>query len=395
MMRPFPNRPSYAQRDWQGARASAKSGEPGPDEVGVSGLCWSAAFTDAVRGFRPHRLEIWRAARTYSGQRHRQMSYIEVFPQLRGVFRCQSVNTVKPSAQPTLVRTQHLPHKIPGQTRCRRIASPGFRVRTSGYENRRLRLWAIRGPDPGLMGSETACRRCGLTCINTEPGTWKVHARSVIGTWRRGPGEGQGLESRTYSGQIRAGTGGAAHRSLGARGGLGGDRGRPGRQKCGALPRCRRGVPLQEQPRLAAGLVVAGSMGGRPRVHGRYMPGRRARLPGGGCWHCCGVLRAALRAVQSPGSSLPDAGDVHDGDCEAGRGRRLGPGARAVALPTGAPVTAQLSRNKTAEYSPWRWASQYGICTQMFNFCVRLRGMSIQKSWARRRYGCIGRSSAP
>ena len=38
--------------------------------------------------------------------------------------------TVKPSAKPTLVRTQHLPLKTPGQTRCRYSRMPGLmRVR--------------------------------------------------------------------------------------------------------------------------------------------------------------------------------------------------------------------------------------------------------------------------
>ena len=38
--------------------------------------------------------------------------------------------TVKPSAKPTLVRTQHLPHKTPGQARCWCSRRPGLmRVR--------------------------------------------------------------------------------------------------------------------------------------------------------------------------------------------------------------------------------------------------------------------------
>jgi hypothetical protein len=50
-----------------------------------------------------------RRPRTHSGQRRRVSHHGQAFPQLRGSFGRQSVNTVKPSAQPTLVRTQHLP----------------------------------------------------------------------------------------------------------------------------------------------------------------------------------------------------------------------------------------------------------------------------------------------
>lgn len=48
--------------------------------------------------FRRHRRQLCRAARTYSGQRHRKMNHMAVFPQLKGIIKRQSVNTVKPSA---------------------------------------------------------------------------------------------------------------------------------------------------------------------------------------------------------------------------------------------------------------------------------------------------------
>src|SRR5580698_7793688 len=50
-----------------------------------------------------------RHPRTYSGQRPCKVNYVTIFPQVRGIITGESVNTVKPSAQPTLVRTQHLP----------------------------------------------------------------------------------------------------------------------------------------------------------------------------------------------------------------------------------------------------------------------------------------------
>jgi hypothetical protein len=65
-----------------------------------------------------------RRTRTHSGQRRRVSHHGRAFPQLRGSFGRQSVNTVKPSAQPTLVRTQHLPP--PAKT------APGLRKRGPG-----------------------------------------------------------------------------------------------------------------------------------------------------------------------------------------------------------------------------------------------------------------------
>jgi hypothetical protein len=50
-----------------------------------------------------------RRPRTHSGQRRHVSNHNRAFPQVRGIFGHDSMNTVKPSAQPTLVRTQHLP----------------------------------------------------------------------------------------------------------------------------------------------------------------------------------------------------------------------------------------------------------------------------------------------
>src|SRR5579872_5021425 len=50
-----------------------------------------------------------RRPRTHSGQRRHVGNHNRAFPQVGAIFGRNSVNTVKPSAQPTLVRTQHLP----------------------------------------------------------------------------------------------------------------------------------------------------------------------------------------------------------------------------------------------------------------------------------------------
>src|ERR1700678_768051 len=93
----------------------------------------------------------------------------------------QEDRDVKPSAKPSLVPTQHLPHITAGQTRWREIASPGFRVRTSGYGNRRLSLWAIRGPDQRLAVLPVAWSRWHLSWGNAKPGPSQVHEKSIRG----------------------------------------------------------------------------------------------------------------------------------------------------------------------------------------------------------------------
>jgi hypothetical protein len=45
----------------------------------------------------------------YSGQRRRAEWHTTSFMQVGGMWRCRQERAVKPSAQPTLVRTQHLP----------------------------------------------------------------------------------------------------------------------------------------------------------------------------------------------------------------------------------------------------------------------------------------------
>jgi hypothetical protein len=69
--------------------------------------------------------------------------------------------TVKPSAQPTLVRTQHLPHKSPGQPRCRVRAYP-----CSG---------AVRDTAAGASAPGTAQIAAGQRpgrCRASRPGGW-------------------------------------------------------------------------------------------------------------------------------------------------------------------------------------------------------------------------------
>ena len=63
-----------------------------------------------VRGCPQDRRRGWPGARTYSGQRARCNCQEMSFSQVTGHIECRQERSVKPSAQPTLVRTQHLPH---------------------------------------------------------------------------------------------------------------------------------------------------------------------------------------------------------------------------------------------------------------------------------------------
>jgi hypothetical protein len=72
-------------------------------------LCWSACCTDSFLGRPCASAAGSPRARTYSGQRRHSYPHLMVFAQVRGIWRCRQESTVKPSAQPTLVRTQHLP----------------------------------------------------------------------------------------------------------------------------------------------------------------------------------------------------------------------------------------------------------------------------------------------
>src|SRR5580698_10143072 len=75
----------------------------------ISVLCLSAHSVDSFGGSCGRGAHCPRIARTYSGLRCCEVNHITVFSQLRGIIVHEGVNTVKPSAQPTLVRTQHLP----------------------------------------------------------------------------------------------------------------------------------------------------------------------------------------------------------------------------------------------------------------------------------------------
>ncbi len=96
--------------------------------------------------------------RTYRGQRRCSDADPVVFAQLDGyVTRCEE-RSVKPSAQPTLVRTQHLPPVSAGQSWWRGIASPGFACRASGSADRSLwfvgHAWARSGAPQPLGASD-------------------------------------------------------------------------------------------------------------------------------------------------------------------------------------------------------------------------------------------------
>jgi hypothetical protein len=103
-------RPEYGEREPTGPKGRLRGNRPGLWRGRGSRVCaGQRILRTASVGFRAFGRSRVRSVRTYSGQRHRLMNYITVFPQVRGIIVCVSLNTVKPSAQPTLVRTQHLP----------------------------------------------------------------------------------------------------------------------------------------------------------------------------------------------------------------------------------------------------------------------------------------------
>jgi len=69
----------------------------------------SARSADSVRGCPRDRPSGCRRSRTYGGQRRRDECHPGAFTQVRAVCWGEEERSVKPSAQPTLVRTQHLP----------------------------------------------------------------------------------------------------------------------------------------------------------------------------------------------------------------------------------------------------------------------------------------------
>ena len=93
-----------------------------PVKVLVAGLygrcpCLSAGFTGPARRAHGHMTD--RTGREGRNQLENRRS--------GGMWPLRAKRSVKPSAQPTLVRTQHLPHKTPGQagSGCSRL--PGLR----------------------------------------------------------------------------------------------------------------------------------------------------------------------------------------------------------------------------------------------------------------------------
>jgi len=80
--------------------------------------------------------------------------------------------TVKPSAKPTLVRTQHLPPETPGQSRWRGIASAALTLKASGAVNRLLPVvghtWARSGPSSSPLAAPATAPGCALSCGNVQ-----------------------------------------------------------------------------------------------------------------------------------------------------------------------------------------------------------------------------------
>jgi hypothetical protein len=83
-----------------------------------SGLCWSACYADSVRGCPCDPAAGSPRARTHSGQRRRAGCNVTSFTQVNDHVEVRAGTFCKPSAQPTLVRTQHLsPPGTPAQGR--------------------------------------------------------------------------------------------------------------------------------------------------------------------------------------------------------------------------------------------------------------------------------------
>jgi hypothetical protein len=86
----------------------------------------------------------------------------ERFGWSRPISEVARVSPVKPSAQPTQVRTLHLPRKTPGQTRCPVFPAAGSSACPGAVRaDRWLLLWASRGPD---FGRSAACEGVALSC---------------------------------------------------------------------------------------------------------------------------------------------------------------------------------------------------------------------------------------
>jgi hypothetical protein len=93
---------------------------PGAEEVDADAppvraveVTASTALSVPVRALpRPRRRNPW----TNSGRRRREMPPLTAYPLVSGVRLGWERRAVKPSAQPTLVRTQHLPRIFAGQS---------------------------------------------------------------------------------------------------------------------------------------------------------------------------------------------------------------------------------------------------------------------------------------
>jgi hypothetical protein len=144
----------------------------------------------------------------------------------------------------------------------------------------------MRGPDPRLSGPGG-----GLNQMASD--LRKHHARYTAGTrednqrymkpWARrepGPGGTDDIWRTDRGGYRRSGTPLATRPAAASPGPSG---------RVATLRRDDAGVSRRRASRRPlAGMVLPGSVGGRLRVHVRYMSGRREGLPRDGGWHCCG-----------------------------------------------------------------------------------------------------------
>jgi hypothetical protein len=102
----------------------------------------------------------------------------------------RNARSVKPSAKPTLVRTQHLPLKTPGQTRCRCSRRPGLmRVRERfgrPFPVAVGQLWARSGLVSGLWRTGARDRPSGAAIREpASPVGISTGHRRLTGSGRR------------------------------------------------------------------------------------------------------------------------------------------------------------------------------------------------------------------
>jgi hypothetical protein len=134
---------------WQNGAQRDSAGLSGTGFPGLGALTWALGIHGrGADGMRVSRGGEWRDSRSAA------------------ILMGRNGRSVKPSVQPTQVRTLHLPRKTPGQTRCRCMRLPGL-LRVRERSGRPLAVavgqpWARSGQVSGLQGRGRGARpACG------------------------------------------------------------------------------------------------------------------------------------------------------------------------------------------------------------------------------------------